>query len=225
MYEFGKEYKIRYNRFKLKDNPFQLIPLSPEEIIWAGMDKLKTQIEKRITIAMQTSPSRLILNWGDYGSGKTHTAVYYSRTLRLNELSDNLSLPPARSIKVCLPRTSENIVQSFWRALSGQIRFDDIVSDFKQLKEIFGDDFDKVVAANSDDKVIEKFFITLAGASGQEKIDSIRNYLYGDKIKADLKQADLPLGISDDEQVVNLISTIFNCLTYEENLFGNTALD
>ncbi len=219
MYEFGKEYKIRYDCFKLKDNPFQLIlPLNPEEIIWAGMGKLKSQIEKRIMLAMQTTPSRLILNWGDYGSGKTYAATYYSRTQRLKELSDNLSICSARSIKVNLPRTSKDIVQAFWRALLGQVQFDKIVSDFKELKEIFRDDFDKIVAANSNDNVIEQLFITLANQTDQKKIDGIKNYFYGDKTKTTLKQLDLPLGISDDEQVVNLISTIFNCLTYEKKI-------
>ncbi len=221
MYDLGKDHQIRYNHFKLRENPFRLtLPVHPEEIIWAGREKLKAQIEKRIMLAMQTSSSRLILNWGDYGNGKTHTAAYYSKTHRLKELSDSLSASPAKSIKVCLPRTSKDIVQAFWRALLGQIEFDTVVSDFKQLKKIFGDDFDKVVAANSNDNVIEQLAITLANETDHGKIDSIKNYFYGDKTKTTLKQLDLPLGLSDDEQVVNLISTIFNCLTYEKKIYS-----
>lgn len=216
---------MEYNDFKLKESPFRLTPpINPEEIIWAGMDKLKSQIEKRIMLAMKTSPSRLILNWGDYGSGKTHAATYYSRTQRLKELSDKSPICPAKSIKVNLPRTSKDIVQAFWRALLGQVQFDSIVSDFKKLKEIFKDDFDKIVVANSNDNVIEQLFITVANQADQKKIDVIKNYFYGDKTKTTLKQLDLPLGISDDEQVVNLISAIFNCLTYKKKIYSAILL-
>ncbi|MCP4104967.1 MAG: hypothetical protein GY749_05455 [Desulfobacteraceae bacterium] len=218
MYEFGNEYRTKYNRFKLKGNPFHQMPLNPEDTVWAGRDELKALIEKRIAIAMQTSPSRLILNWGDYGNGKTHAAAYYSRTRRLDDLSGTLSVCPAKSIKVCLPRTSEDIVQAFWRALLGQVLFDVIVSDFKQLKQIFKDDFDKIVAANSNDNVIEQLFITLADETDLEKTESIKNRFFGDKTKTTPKDIELPLGLSDDEQVVNMISTIFNCLTYEKKI-------
>ncbi|QTA89694.1 hypothetical protein [Desulfonema magnum] len=225
MYESEKEYNVGYDRFKLKDNPFRpALPLSPEDIIWLGTDRLKTQIEKRIMLAMRTSSSRVILNWGDYGNGKTYTAAYYSRTRRLKELSDKLSVSPAKSIKVCLPRTSKNIVQAFWRALLGQIRFDDIISGFKQLKKIFKDDFDKIVAANSDDNLIGQLFITVANESESQKTDDIKNYFYSDKTETMLKQSDVPPGISDDEQVVNLISTIFNCLTYKKKIYSAILL-
>jgi hypothetical protein len=225
MYDPGKDHQIRYNHFKLKENPFRpTLPLHPEEIIWAGREKLKAQIEKRMMLAMRTSPSRVIFNWGDYGNGKTYAAAYYSRTRRLKGLSDKLAVSPAKSIKVCLPRTSEDIVQAFGRALFGQIRFDDIVSDFKQLKKLFNDDFDKIVAANSDDNVIEQLFVALTDEKDQKKIESYKNWFYGDKTKTTLKHIESPLGLSDDEQVVNLISTIFNCLTYRKKIYSAILL-
>ena len=47
---------MEYKDFKLKENPFRLTPpLNPEEIVWAGMEKLKSELENRLQIAMQTS--------------------------------------------------------------------------------------------------------------------------------------------------------------------------
>ena len=184
------------------------------------MDKLKAQLENRIEMSMKTSISRLIINWGNYGSGKGHAASYYSRTNRLKELSEEISVSPAKSFKVNLPRISKDIVQAFLRSLLDQIKFDSIISDFQQIKRIFRDDFEKIVRANSHDNVIEQFFIMLVNESNQKKLDTIKIFLYGDTTRSTLKQLNLPLGIADDEQVVNLLSTIFNCLTYEKKLYS-----
>ncbi len=233
---------MEYKNFKLKENPFRLTPpLNPEEIIWAGMDTLKTKLENRIRMTMRTSASRIILNWGRYGSGKTHAANYFSKTNRLRELSDELSVAPAKSIKVNLPRTSKDIVQAFWRALLGQIQFDSVISDFNRLRELFKDDFKEIIAVSSNDNLITELFTGIAtayangyssgqlamklGVADQAKIDAIKNYLYGDKTKATLTSLKLPTGIiEDDEQVVNLISTMFNCLAYEKNMYSGIFL-
>ncbi len=216
---------MEYKSFRLKDSPFRLTPpLNPEEIIWVGMNKLKLQLENRMEMSMKTSMSRLIINWGNYGSGKGHAASYYSRTNRLRDLSEKISVSPAKSFKVNLPRTSKDIVQALLRSLLDQIKFDSIISDFQQIKRIFRDDFEKIVRANSHDNVIEQFFIMLTDESNQKKMDTIKNFLYGDTTKSTLQQLNLPLGIADDEQVVNLISTIFNCITYEKKLYSTIFL-
>lgn len=60
-----------YTQFNLKSNPFRLTPaLSSDELIWAGFPDLKKRIENRILKAIKIPNSSLILNWGDYGSGK-----------------------------------------------------------------------------------------------------------------------------------------------------------
>ncbi len=216
---------MNYKKFNLKENPFRLVPpLNPDEIIWVGMEDLKLDIEDRLRIALRTSNSRIILNWGDYGSGKTHAANYYSRTNRLKELSDQFATSQAKSIKVNLPRTSKDIVQAFLRSLLGQISVDSIVSDFKQLKEILQDDFENVVVANSNDKIIEDLFIKLANEDDTQDLNVIQNYLYGDKTKATLRELNVPYGLVDDEQVVNLIGTIFSCLTYNKKPYSAIIL-
>ncbi|GAK59227.1 hypothetical protein U27_06204 [Candidatus Vecturithrix granuli] len=233
---------MEYNSFKLKENPFRLTPpLNPEEIIWAGMDKLKTELENRIRMSMRTSASRIIINWGNYGSGKTHAANYFSRTPRLKELSDEISVAPAKSIKVNLPRASKDIVQAFWRALLGQIEFDFIVKDFNRLRQLFPSDYKRIINVNANDSIVAELFTEIAtiylnkknqtqismdlGIPDQEKIDDIKNYLYGDKTKATLTSLNFPTGIiEDDEQVVNLLSTMFNCLSYEKKIYSEIFL-
>ncbi len=66
--------------FKLKSNPFRIIPATrPEEIIWAGFPDLKEKFTQRIKRSLNISNSSIILNWGEFGSGKTHAARYFTR--------------------------------------------------------------------------------------------------------------------------------------------------
>ena len=77
-----------YTQFNLKSNPFRLTPaLSSDELIWAGFPDLKKRIENRILKAIKIPNSSLILNWGDYGSGKTHAARYFTNLNILSNLN------------------------------------------------------------------------------------------------------------------------------------------
>ena len=76
----------RYTQFNLNSNPFCLtLAFSSDVLIWAGFPELKKRIENRILKAIKIPNSSLILNWGDYGSGKTHAARYFTN---LNVLSN-----------------------------------------------------------------------------------------------------------------------------------------
>jgi len=202
--------------------------MNPNNIIWAGMHGVKAQLEKRIRIAMRTSASRIIINWGAYGSGKTHAATYFTRTDRLKKISQELNVAEAMSIKVSLPRTSKDVVQAFWRALLGQLSFKKLVEDIHQLSDRLQPlgYFETVVASLANDNAIEQLFVQLGKIEKDdtELLENYERYLYGDSTKATLNKLGLPLGIADDEQVVNLISTLLNCLTYEKQQYSTVLL-
>lgn len=218
-----------YKNYNLNGNPFRLTPpINPNEIVWAGMNDVKEQLEKRVKISMRTSTSRIVINWGDYGSGKTHAATYFTRTNRLSEIAKELHVAKARSIKVNLPRTSKDVVQAFWRTLLGQLSFRSIVEDIQNLREKLQptEGFESVISALANDNVVEQLFVQLSelDLDDAESLEDYERYLYGDSTKTTLKKLDLPLGLTDDEQVVNLISTLFNCLSYQKGIYSAIIL-
>ena len=74
--------------FKLKTNPFRLTPaINSNELIWAGFTNVKEELEKRIKRSIAIPNSSLILNWGEYGSGKTHAIRYFAKNDVLSSLS------------------------------------------------------------------------------------------------------------------------------------------
>jgi len=80
--------------FNLKTNPFRITPdAGSENILWAGFPELREKFENRIKKSIQIPNSSLILNWGDYGSGKTHAAKYFSQTNVLEKIANDKSIP------------------------------------------------------------------------------------------------------------------------------------
>jgi hypothetical protein len=182
-------------------------------------------------MGIETSVSRMVLNWGRYGSGKTHAANYYTKT---SYIQDRFGVN-TKNLKVNLPRTSKYPVQAFLRALVGQLSFDHhIVSDFSQLDTIFTEQLGEIIAVNSNDHVISEFikrFIekeddntSLFSNEKEKQLTALKHYLYGDSTTTTLNALGLPLGLEDDEQVVNLISTLFNCITYQKKLYQSVFL-
>ena len=105
---------IDFSNYKLLNNPFRISPsTNTNELIWVGMKKLKNKIDNRIEICIKTSPSRIVLNWGRYGSGKTHAANYYTKT---NYIAEKFKIK-TKNIKVNLPRGTKEPVQAFLRAM------------------------------------------------------------------------------------------------------------
>jgi len=224
---------MNYEILGLRENPFRLTPpLDPQDIVWAGMQEVKDKLEKRIQLSIKTRPSRIVINWGSYGSGKTHASLYFSKTNRLDEIRAKLDSSKAKSIKVTLPRTSNDIVQEFLRSFLGQYSLESIYEDFQELRKIIDDEeLKKIILTYSNDATIEKLFNKFIFEMDRatifdDKLDenmfsAMKNYIFGDSTKATLKLLDMPLGLKNDEQIANFLGTIISCITYDKKYYSS----
>jgi len=224
---------MEFEKYNLKDNPFRVGPeVDPSKLIWVGRTNLKEKIEQRINYGIKTSPSRLVLNWGSYGSGKTHAANFFTRT----DYIERSFQTETKNLKVNLPRSSKNAVQAFLRALLGQLNFDSIIKDFIELEKLFPNDIEQIIEASTQDSIIAEFlklFVKRGQYFENNKLlfekeipyNSLKDVLYGNKIdKATQNQLQVSIGLDDDEQIVNLLSGIFNCITYNKQLYKSVFL-
>lgn len=201
--------------YNFKENPFRIgPPISPNEIIWAGFPTLKQNIERRIEFSIRTTPSRIVLNWGRYGSGKTHAANFYTRTNAISEIALRVGFSNARTIKITLPRTSKDPVQSFFRSFLGQISLAKINEDLTQV-----DDCIQLIDAISTDSIIGDVFKLIIDTD-PNKMEDIESYLFGDTTKTTLNKLSLPFGLKDDEQIVNFLGTYINLITNNKKLYS-----
>ncbi len=212
---------------KLMENPFRTGPsINAQDIIWAGFSDLKKKIEERIIFSMKTSPSRIVLNWGSYGSGKTHAANFYTRTNAVKDLATSAGVEPGKSIKINLPRTSKDPVQSFFRSFLGQVSLQDIKQGFDAVKAKLqeGETIENIIDANSNDVIVAELFKMIIATEALDQFSSIEAYLFGDSTKGTLAKLGLPFGLKDDEQVVNFLSTYINCITIEKRVVSSFIL-
>ena len=65
----------------LKQNPFpNTPPRGPKRYLWAGFKGLKEQLDNLFIEALASPRTQVVLGRGEYGSGKTHAAIYTRRT-------------------------------------------------------------------------------------------------------------------------------------------------
>ncbi|HCD86835.1 MAG TPA: hypothetical protein DEQ87_04230 [Algoriphagus sp.] len=214
---------MELNDLFFKENPFRTGPsLNPAELLWAGFPKLKSDVESRLVFAMKTSPSRIVLNWGRYGSGKTHAANYYTKTNRVNQIATEKNTIEPRCIKINLPRTSKDPVQSFFRSFLGQIGLKQIKEDLDRLNTEYPGQIGQIIDINSNDIIVSDLFKLLIEEDGSDEdfFPTVEAYIFGDNAKSTLQKLGLPFGLRDDEQVVNFLSTYLNCITYEKHIYS-----
>jgi len=219
---------MEFADFKLLNNPFRISPsMNPEELIWVGMNKLQKKLDDRINLSIKTSPSNIIINWGIYGSGKTHAANYYTFT---DHISSTFNCE-TKNIRVNLPRGSKDPVLLFLRALIGQLNFNTLYEDFQKLKTEYQGDTLKIIEKNTPDSIIADFIKKFLNQDNSlsnslfpemeanAPIDAMKSFLVGDTSKSVLNKLNMPLGLNDDEQIVNLLSGIFNSISFEKKIY------
>ena len=215
---------MQLSELNLNENPFRIgPPILKQEIFWVGFSGLQGKIDQRINFAINFSPSRIVLNWGRYGSGKTHAANYYTR-IRSNEIATARKLPLVKSIKLILPRTSKDPVQSLLRNFFGQISLKQIKEDFNQLTTFLdSSEIVEIIESVSNDNVITEVYKKIITGEDAD-INLLESYLFGDSTKTVLSALGLPSGLKDDEQIVNFLSTYVTCITYNKLLYSSFVM-
>jgi len=206
-------------QFKLKTNPFRVTPAtSEEEIVWAGFPEIKSRFEKRIKRSIKLANSSLILNWGEYGSGKTHAARYFNKTSILSSLCGDHSIP--YSIVLTLPKGKDPVFSIFTNIV-------DKVNLIELRESIKDKDFDvnKVIDSYGDNIQIQ----SVLKAIFNKDVDpnELKKFLYGNISNTELKKLST-FGIlrkfSGDSDYTKFISGLFTCLSFDKKLHSSVIL-
>lgn len=206
------------DKFNLKSNPFRLTPAtSQDELVWAGFKEIKTKIERRIKRSIRLPNSSLVLNWGEYGSGKTHSARYFSKPSVLSDLSGEEYSNPY-SIIISLPKGKEP-VQSIFISVVDKLRIEDLrekisIDEIKDFIESYGDNLHI-------QNVLKAIF------NPDVEIEMLRKYLYGNLSNTDLKKLNV-FGIlrqlSSDSDYTLFLSGLFSSITKDKKAYSLVVL-
>lgn len=107
----------------LKQNPFpNTPPRRPEEAVWAGMPRLRSQFDALFTETLTTSATQVVLNRGAFGSGKTHAAVFFGIHDRLPQVA-GAQVRDTLIIYVRTPKEGSNASEILYQDIIETIRF------------------------------------------------------------------------------------------------------
>jgi len=203
-------------QYKLKTNPFRLTPsVNSEELIWAGFNEIKEKFENRIKKSIKIPNSTLALNWGEYGSGKTHAARYFSKNDVLLGIASQVDKPIPYSMLMSLPKGREPIYSLFISVIDKL--------DIKDLKEKFKEELGELQTFI--DTIGSNFHIqNVLKAIFSDDIShiDIKNYLYGNMSKTEIKglvELEILRSLNIDDYT-KLLAGLFSCLTYKNKFYS-----
>jgi hypothetical protein len=203
----------------LNSNPFMdLTPdLQPnQEIVWGGMSDVKNKIEKVYTDTFRYTQRQVVLNWGPWGGGKTHAAVYFS-----SRKFENANLTQAY---IQSPKKGASATDDFFVNILDGITFDKIINQVKELIEDNGED---IFIKNLGNKMGSQEFakaIALLATDDEDTLEMMRRYFYVGATKAELKKLKLPRDIASDSDTIKILAGIIYCFIGDDDYNGRFCL-
>ena len=198
---------LTFDRFKLKENPFRVVPaINSQELIWAGFGDIKSKFETRILRSLQIPNSAIVLNWGDYGSGKTHAARYFCKDNVLQELSQRVGKQKPMSIMINFPR-GKKVIEEIYTQILDKI-------DIGYLRTNIPADvnIDDCINNSTDSTYIQKVLGEIFVEKGRT-VDQVKAFLYGTEYPKELVNAGITRKLSIETDAVDLLSALFNVMT------------
>lgn len=195
-----------FEKFKLKTNPFRMVPaVNQEELIWAGFPEIKEKFERRIKRSIRIPNSTIVLNWGEYGSGKTHAARYFSKpsVLKTYTLSQDDTAGPPLSIIINFPK-GKNVVKELFTQIIDKI---DIVKINSILSKTGKPNLDNITDNLFVKQVIEYLF------SAEFDQSLYLKFLYGECSSSERTQLGFLRKIESDNDIVDLLSALISVIT------------
>lgn len=212
----------------LRDNPFRITP-ERRTIVWAGREKLKQQLQRIVVRAMLVSPTNVVINWGGWGTGKTHAARYFTTASNIDAILTSLKQPVPAPVSIFArmpkPLKSGQALPGLYKQILLDLTFEKIrdamQSIFFQVHKYHRDQglpegearrktggvLREILESSELANVFIKFATPLE--SGQEK--EIWNQMLGIK-------KGFPLPIDTYSGILATVSGIFRILTYHSEI-------
>lgn len=206
---------IKLEKYSLKGNPFRTTPSSNlEEIIWAGFGDIKEKMENRIKRAILIPNSSLVLNWGEYGSGKTHAARYFQKPDVLERIAEDR--PSPFSILLSFPKGKESVKELYTQVIDKL--------DLELLRrKITALDVHEALNGCTENELIRNVLRLMFDDTVSST--SMKSYLYGNaSIKSAFIEENVQRKLESDSDYTDLLAALLSFLTYEKTVFSCAVL-
>ncbi len=213
----------KFEKLNLKGNPFRITPsANVHEIIWAGFPEIKSRIAMRIKQAINIPNSSLVLNWGEYGSGKTHALRYFSSQETLKELAEGNAIP--YTIDLRFPKSKEPVKELFTQIIDKldiiKIRRD-VAEKQLNIHEILQNTTDNIFMYKVFSAMFDKENNLFE--SDPEGLE-FKSLLYGTADSKRYLQKGMIRKFSTDYDYIEFLSILFSIITYDKKVHSCVIL-
>ena len=203
-----------FKAFRLLDDPFYTTPDTSKPLPWAGNEEYKKEIENTIKVSLVTSPSRIIINHGEWGMGKTHALRYFTDPKNLGELCKQVNRKVPLAIDLILPR--KGVFNSLYIDIINSIGIERIKEVIKRIQSNLvkkkialsqGSLHKEINSIIQNDKLSKVLSFLVEG-----KKETVERYLLLNARNKDLDELKVPMGIVTTTDILNTLKGIFNIL-------------
>lgn len=210
-----------FDRFKLKTNPFRITPaINSEELIWAGFPEVKNKLEKRIKRSIQIPNSSLILNWGEYGSGKTHAARYFNKESVLEDIADEIGQSFPFSLNINFPKSKQPVWDIFYQIVD-KLDIEDLRDKLNDAKFNLSD----IINISTDNFYIRNVLNAFFNSDVEVKL--LKLFLYNRISTGDLKKfpdEGIQRTFSSENDITEFLAAFFSIITYDKEVYSCVIL-
>lgn len=199
--------------YKLTENPFQHLTPSMDNsdgnIPWAGHEKLKEQINEVYLRIFKNSPRQVVLNWGQYGGGKTYAAHYFT-----NKSKKGLYQAYIRS-----PKKGGKADEEFYKNIINYISYRKIKKQINLLLKKMGDDefFDFLQKRLHNEEIVEA--LIKIGSEDPEVTSLMHRYIFDGLSKAELKKVELAKNLDFGTESIKFLAGIILCFIGDQKTY------
>lgn len=198
---------LTFDKFQLKENPFRVVPaISSQELIWAGFHDIKQKFEARIERSLKMPHSAIVLNWGDYGSGKTHAARYFCKDTVMEDLARKVGCQRPLSMVINFPRGKKVVEEIYMQVM------DKIDIGYLRRNIPAGVEIADLIKKSTDSVYVQNVLGEVFSDKGRTD-EQVKAFLYGTDYSKDLVDAGVARKLNIETDAVDLLSALFNVMT------------
>ena len=211
----------------LRQNPFpDTPPRRPEEAVWAGFPQLKAQFEALFLEALCSPTTQVVLNRGDWGSGKTHAAIYFGTPERLPQVEGR----QIRGVHILYVRTPKEPAQAdviLYRDIIESVRFSQLRYTIQGIIAEYGQQvalerLQEIVGSEALGRAIWLLGLERSRSGQLRLLENdegsvewhrlLEAYFFSQYTKNDLKRLGLSRGIDNVQDRFRVLGGLLQCL-------------
>lgn len=209
--------------FNLTKNPFEdmtpVIPPAHGSIFWAGMIDMKSKLDRLINAQIISDSRQVILNWGPWGGGKTHSAHYF-----ISNYSGKIKNVSVTQILIKAPKNGSKAVSEFFTSVIDYLSLEDIRKQIRKLIGLMGDDefINFLNERMRSRELVEAIYLL---SNDDDEIKSLMStYIYVGVNKTELKKLGLSRTINSDSETMKFLSGILWCFIGDKKTFDGRII-